>query len=269
MRSRSTLGLAAAAIGLSVTLAGCAVPGLASNAPDQRLEDRARTQAADLARSLSQGATDTIDDYARWADAKTQTGAVEVIGFEPFADAVHGEPFGLLRLRSTIDVGSGDPFVACFESEFDYWGVATEEFGDWDDDRAVAHDVPCPPDAARITPPVDTRPIEVVPDGAEAIVVDVLTTATPDATATDLLATLNARMPAPTGERETAFPANLAIVQGEIGFAMGDADDCLLVKRSAEGVTVLHVPQVLLQPGELGCSTSTALAPEEDLRSPH
>jgi hypothetical protein len=269
MRPRSRFSLAAIALAVSVASTGCATPGLASGSTEQRFEDRARTQAADLARSLYRGPTDTIDDYARWADAKTQTGAVEVIGFEPFPDAVHGEPFGLLRLRSTIDVGSGDPFIACFETEFDFWGVATAEFGDWDDDRAVAHDVPCPSDAARITPPVDTRPVKVIPDGAEAIVVDVLTTATPDATAADLLAAVNARMPVPTGERETAFPADLAIVDDEIGFAMGDADDCLLVKRDDEGVTVLHVPKILLQPGELGCNTSTALAPEDNLRSPH
>lgn len=267
MRNRTVGLIALAAL---FALAGCASPPGAA-AGDDELHDTARAQAADLARGLYRGPTDTIDDYARWADAKTSAGDVEVIGFEPYADAVHGEPFGLLRFRSSVDRGqNAEPYVACFETEFDFWGVATEEFGDWDDDGAVARDVPCPADAARIEPPVDTRPVKVVPDGTEALVVEVLTAAPPEATAAQLVAAVTERMPVPTGDREEAFPPDVAVVDGEIGFAMGDADDCLLVKRASDGaVTVLHVPRVRLQPGELGCTTSTALAPAENLRSPH
>src|SRR6478735_8541048 len=93
MRNRTVGLIALAAL---FALAGCASPPGAA-AGDDELQDTARAQAADLARGLYRGPTDTIDDYARWADAKTSTGDVEVIGFEPYADAVHGEPFGLLR----------------------------------------------------------------------------------------------------------------------------------------------------------------------------
>lgn len=50
---------------------------------------------------------------------------------------------------------------------------------------------------------------------------------------------------------------------------MGDGDDCLLVKRDVDGVQVLQVPKILLQPGELGCAAGTALQPGDQLRSPH
>ena len=120
--------------------------------------------------------------------------------------AVHGEPFGALQFRATVPRSQdGDPYVACFEVEFDFWGVATEEFGDWSNDKAVAHDIECPADAGRIPPPVDTRQVYVVPDGAEALVVEVLTNAPSTASAEDILAEVVERMPQPTGEREVAF----------------------------------------------------------------
>ncbi|MGC5221224.1 hypothetical protein ACPW96_01355 [Micromonospora sp. DT81.3] len=254
-------------------LAGCA-GGSASgsgSAADTKSHAAARTAVADVARGLYREGTDVIEDYARWADIDTQTsGGVELIGFEEYPDAVHGEPFGALQFRASVPrAQGGDPYVACFESEFDFWGVATERFGDWSNDTAVAHDIPCPPDAARIPPPVDTRPVYVVPDGAEALVVEVLTNASATASADDILAEVVERMPQPTGDREVAFEPRATVAGGDIGFAMGDGDDCLLVKRGADGVQVLHVPRILLQPGELGCSPDTALRPLEQLQSPH
>ena len=60
----------------------------------------------------------------------------------------------------------------------------------------------------------------------------------------------------------------LCVVDGDIGFAMGDGDDCLLVKRDVDGVQVLQVPKILLQPGELGCAAGTALQPGDQLGQP-
>ena len=76
-------------------------------------------------------------------------------------------------------------------------------------------------------------------------------------------------MPDPLGEREAPFEPQALVADGDIGFAMGDADDCLLVKRDSEGVKVLNVPDILLKPGELGCDPDTALRPGDQLRSPH
>ncbi|UNK71232.1 hypothetical protein [Microbacterium sp. H1-D42] len=249
-------------------LAGCAVTP--ADAYEAVLAARAQADAADFARDLYRGPTDTIDDYARWADEKLATHpSVELIGYEAYSGAVHGEPFGALQVRVMLG-GQVDPYTACFESKFDYWGVATEEFGDWEDDDAVALPVDCTSDAKPIPPPVDTRPVPVVPDGTEAVVVEVLGTAAPDASPADIVAAVKARMPEPTGDREVAFDPSAVVSEQQIGFAMGDVDDCLLVTRRASGeVEVLSVPRVLLQPGELGCRAETALLPADRLRSPH
>lgn len=263
----SRIAAMTASLGIAVTLTACANVG--TSVSDAEQHAAARAEAADVARGLYRGGTDTIDDYARWADTDTQGSSVELIGYEAYPGAVHGEPFGALRFRATVQFSqNGDPYVACFESEFDFWGVV-EGSGGWSDDAAVTHDIECPADAQRVPPPVDTRPIHVVPEGTEALVVEVLTNAPAAASADDIVAEVFERMPQPTGEREAAFEPRAATKNGEIGFAMGDADDCLLVKRGADGVEVLHVPKILLQPGELGCDPDTALQPSEQLRSPH
>ena len=250
------------------TLIGCA--GASVSVADELSQSTARKAVADVSRGLYHGPTDVIDDYARWADTDTEhSSVVELIGYEPYPTAVHGEPFGALLFRATVPgTRDGEPHVACFESEFDFWGVATE-LGELSNDTAVAHDIACPPDAERIPPPVDTRTVHVVPDGAEELVVDVLTNAPSTASADDIVAEVVERMPRPAGEREVAFDPGATVVDGDIGFAMGDADDCLLVKRDVDGVQVLNVPKILLRPGELGCIPPTALRPVDQLRSPH
>jgi hypothetical protein len=251
------------------TLTGCA--GAAVPASDAVSQVSARKAVADVSRGLYREATDVIDDYARWADTDTENSTVvELIGYEPYPGAIHGEPVGALQFRATIRPALNEELqVACFESQFDFWGVVTKAPGEWSDDTAVVHDIACPPDAERIPPPVDTRLVDVVPDGAEALVVEVLTNAPSAASADDILAEIVKRMPQPTGEREVAFDPEATVVDGEIGFAMGDGDDCLLVKRDVDGVQVLQVPKILLQPGELGCAAGTALQPSDQLRSPH
>ncbi|WP_448811722.1 hypothetical protein [Agromyces bauzanensis] len=257
---------AAGATGLVLT--GCASGP--SSPYDAESHAAARTAVADLSRGLYRHGTDVIDDYARWADADTRGVGVELIGYEGYPGAVHGEPFGALQFRAAVQLAQyGDPYVACFESEFDFWGVATENRADWDNDAAVARDIDCPPDAARIAPPVDMRTVYVVPEGTEALVVEVLTNAPVSASADDITAEVFERMPQPTGAREAPFEPDALVIDGEIGFAMGDANDCLLVKRDSEGVQVLNVPSILLKPGELGCDPDTALRPADQLRAPH
>nr|WP_274636482.1 hypothetical protein [Microbacterium bovistercoris] len=251
------------------SLTGCA-PTMSGR--DAALATQAHHEAADIARHLYRGPTDTIDDYARWADERLGgLASPQLIGYTAYPDATHAEPFGTLQLRVTIERYDGaNPYVACFESQFDYWGVVTDDHAHWDDDNAVAHSIDCPADAHPIDPPVDTRPVYVIPDGAEDVVVDVLTRATAEGSPDDTLAEVKKRMPQPTGDREVAFAASVAIGDHQIGFAMGDADDCLLaVRRPTGGVEVLHVPGVLLQPGELGCRAETALRPVDQLRAPH
>lgn len=267
-RRRRFAGLTLVLLAVPGALAGCAGPSVSPT--DVAAHTAARTAVADISRGLYRTGTDVIDDYARWADIDTRSSVVELIGYESYPGTAHGEPFGALQFRATVQpTRYADPYVACFESEFDYWGVATDEFGDWDDDMAVAHDIDCPAGAQRVPPPVDTRPVYVVPVGTEALVVEVLTNASAAASADDVLAEVMNRMPVPTGDREVAFEPAVTVADGGIGFAMGDADDCLLVRRDGDGVQVLHVPRILLQPGELGCSPTTALLPLDRLRPPH
>ena len=252
----------------ALALTGCANELAPSQ--DEASHTAARAAVADLSRGLYRSGTDVIDDYARWADEELQGAGVELIGYKEYPGAVHGDPFGALQFRATVTLAQyGEPYAACFESEFDFWGVATGEAGSRDDDAAVARDIDCPPGASRIPPPVDTRTVQVVPEGAETLVREVLTNAPPAASADDIVAQVLERLPPPQGEREELFEPRALVVDGDIGFAMGDADDCLLAKRDSEGVMVLDVPRILLQPGELGCNPGTALLPSEQLRSPH
>ena len=270
---RRTAYAAILAAALAAVLTGCMNEPLTRSPAEYHAV--ARTSVADLARGLDGHDTGIIDDYARWADAATRPyradGGVELIGFEAYEDAVNDEPFGALQFRVTVPPALYDdePYVACFESEFGFGGVATDEFGGWSDDAAVARDIDCPADARRIPPPVDTRPIMVVPEGTEALVVEILANAPEAASAERIVAEVTERMPQPTGDREFAFDAHAVVTGADIGFAMGVPDDCLLVKRSAGVVEVLNVPSILLEPGELGCRPETALLPDDLLRSPH
>ncbi|MFF2274570.1 hypothetical protein [Agromyces sp. NPDC058126] len=256
------------AVAAAVTvLSGCALIPAAIDADAHAF---ARGEVADVARGLyGEGTSTTIEHYARTADeALGQYSWPVLIGYEAYADAGEDEPIGRLQFRVVVpSEGYGtDDHIACFWSEFDMYGVVPDPTAS---DTAVAHDLDCPADAQQIEPPVDTDPVYVVPDGTEAVAVEVLTAAPPDATAEAIVAEVIERMPPPTGEYDVPFEPAAVVVDGEIGFAMGQGHDCLLVKRTAAGVEVVHAPAILLEPGELGCSPGTALLPPDQLQSPH
>lgn len=47
--------------------------------------------------------------------------------------------FKEIELAGTLEYARyGDLYVACFESEFGFWGAATEDRGSWDGDAVVA-----------------------------------------------------------------------------------------------------------------------------------
>ncbi|MFF2389563.1 hypothetical protein [Agromyces sp. NPDC058104] len=259
------LAVAAAVTGLS----GCALLPAAIDADAHAF---ARGEVAELSRGLyGEGSDTTIEHYAREADEALAEHAWPVlIGYEAYADAdaSAGGPVGRLEFRVVVpSEGYGaDDHVACFWSEFDLYGVVPDPTAS---DAAVAHDLDCPPDAQPIDPPVDTDPVFVVPEGTEALVVELLTAAPANATADDIVAEVTERMPRPTGPYDVAFEPAVVVVDGEIGFAMGSGHSCLLVKRTAAGVEVVHAPSILLEPGELGCRPETALLPDDQLQSPH
>ncbi|KRE30436.1 hypothetical protein ASG80_16915 [Agromyces sp. Soil535] len=255
------LALAACAAGLS----GCVfIPPVL----DAGAHEDARSEVADVARSLyGAGTATTIEDYARDADeALARNAYVHLIGYEAYANSRDDGAIGRLQFRAIMPRSVYDDYVACFWSEFDGMGVAASPISV---DAAVAHDFPCPPDAQNIEPPVDTSPVFVVPEGTEAVVIDVLSAAPADVTANDIVAEVTERMPQPTGPYQVAYVPAAIVVDGDIGFAIGQGGDCLLVKRTDAGVEVVHAPSILLEPGELGCRPDTALRPPEDLQAPH
>jgi hypothetical protein len=266
--------LASATLVVGVTgLSGCAAsdPFDPFDPIDLPAQASARAEVADAARLIyGEGGGATIEDYARSATEKlARSAAVQLIGYDAYEGAGPDEPLGRLEFRAFVHRTSlsDDPYVGCFWAEFDIYGVLP---GPDSDDAAIARGFDCPDDAAEIDPPVDTSPVYVVPEGTEAVVVEVLEAAPLDASAEAIVAEVIERMPEPTGAYDVPFEPAAVVVDGEIGFAMGAGRDCLLVKRTtAEGVAVVHAPSILLEPGELGCRPQTALLPEEDLRSPH
>ncbi|SIO00695.1 hypothetical protein [Agromyces cerinus] len=181
-----------------------------------------------------------------------------LVGIEPYDDASWQEPVGALVLGSRLTEASVDGAPQrdyCVRLEFDRWGLVD----------GGASPVDCPSPLAAVVPPADAR--AVIPEQAESVAIAVLA-ASADASAEEIAAAIAAQLPqAPDGP--PIAEVQVAREGDRIGLAMRDAHDCLLV-RSEDGVVErLYVPDILLQPGELGCSGETALLPDEAFRSPH
>ena len=256
-------------------LSGCAAsdPFDPFDPIDVPAQANAHAEVAEAARSIyGEGGGDgaTIEDYARSAHEQlARDASVQLIGYEAYEGAGPDEPLGRLEFRAFVHRTSlsDDPYVGCFWAEYDVYGVVA---GPGIGDAAIARGFDCPADAREIEPPVDTSPVYVVPEGTEALVVEVLGAAPVDASADAIVAEVVERMPPTTGPNDVVYEPAAVVVDGEIGFAMGQASDCLLVKRTtADGVVVVHAPSILLEPGELGCRPQTALLPPENLQSPH
>lgn len=152
-----------------------------------------------------------------------------------------------------------DPGPYCFRVTFDQYGKVGE-FGTADGIALVD----CPADLRAVEPPPRTDPI--VPPDARDVARAVLAEA-PDVRpgADGLAAQIVALLPAELDGRPVA-EATVTVDGTDIGVALGSADDCVLVARIDGAVTDVYPPPIYLEPGELGCTASTALA---DLRPPH
>ncbi|MFB6611108.1 hypothetical protein ACFCVO_12345 [Agromyces sp. NPDC056379] len=181
-----------------------------------------------------------------------------LVGIESYDDASWQEPVGALVLGSRLTEASveGAPQRDyCISLEFDRWGFVD----------GGASTVDCSSPLVAVAPPADAR--AVIPEQAESVAIAVLA-ASAAAPADEIAAAVAAQLPQepdgpPIAEVQVARDGD------RVGLAMRDAHDCLLV-RSENGVAErLYVPDVLLQPGELGCGAETALMPDEAFRSPH
>lgn len=181
--------------------------------------------------------------------------------------------FGHLTFAATLDdpvdtqsgglfappASAWDPGPYCFRVTFDAYGKVGE-FGTADGIALVS----CPDALRAVEPPPRTDPI--VPPDARDVAHAVLAEA-PDSRpdADDLAAQIDALLPAEVDGRPVVEPT-VTVDGADIGIALGSIDDCVLVARIDGAVTDVYPPSVYLQPGELGCTASTALA---DLRPPH
>jgi hypothetical protein len=254
---------------LALALAGCAAT---SSTPESPEEATAQQQVANLARTISAERPDDIDGWARAAVAEADSptsgefSGVQLIGIDELQSESVAEPFGSLDFRVSAPASTEEQF--CFRVVFDYYG----KVGEWSTSEGVdAFD--CPDDAQVVVPPVDTRIVEVVAANTREVIHAVLLqraqTALP-AGEDDIAAAIAARLEPPTGEYTAAAPPYVLVEPGgRVGVAVGSASDCVLVKGDGAAVEDLYVPSVLLQPGELGCAPSTALADPELLRPPH
>jgi hypothetical protein len=261
-------------VGASLMLVACSSAGAAH---DRRGADT----VAELARAISDERPDDINGFAREAALRGEGGAgsnshdARLIGIEPFEPDTINDPLGRLTFAVEIDlhpVTRDDPatLTNCFQVEFDYYGYTGDRGLAGADDPAIVG-VDCPADPVTVVPPPDTSEHPVVPDNAEAVIMDVLSALPADVPpdADQVTESIRSRLDLPTGEFEVLADVGVQVEGADVGVAMGDTDSCVLFLRSDGVVEQLHVPRVLLQPGEYGCRPSTALVDADQLRSPH
>lgn len=280
-RGAAVLLAAAVLAGSSGCVGGTAGTGGGDAAPAVTAEqDSARERVADLARAIGGERPSDIQGYARAAVAEVSVNAdaIELIGIDDQQSLDVSKPFGSLDLRVPVDAqdaASGaqgetteQPAAYCFRVVFDYYG----KVGEWATTDGV-ESIDCPPGAAPVTPEPDTSIRYVLAVNARESAREVLLAAIQSGrlpSESDVVAEISGLLEQPESELERAAPPQVLIDDAErIGVAMGDADGCVLVKSENGRVLDVRPAPVLLQPGELGCSPSTALADPETLRPPH
>ena len=252
-------------------LAGCA-PGAAS-----AQGSRASQMVGEVVTSVSGDRSRDINGFARSAAASIDgdgsvRGRVDLVAIEESEPASLGDPFGTLTFRVQLPEDDSGytlerAFDACFTVEFDYYGVSDERI--WESSSYLREQA-CPADVAVLVPPIDTSIRYVVAANAEAAAMGVLSDETAAVEDADgITARILALLEVSAGGYEQVAPPTVIVDDGDVGVAMGAADDCVLVSR-VDGVVSRVMPApILLQPGELGCQPGTALIDPAQLRSPH
>ena len=257
--------IATAAVAL-LALTGCAQ---LVDAAENRARDDARARVEQLVSDIAYDRNDDIDFAARGAvKAAGENSLVQLVGITPAEPAVLGDSFGTLEFRvpevEVVDnqgvVTTAGPF--CFRVGFNYYGA----------DEGAPEQFDCPADAAVVTPPPDTTVYPTLAENAREAARDVLTEIAASGevpAAEEIAARIHAKLLPPTSALQSLAEPQVAEVDGRIGVSMQDAGDCVLVSLVDGAVADVYPPAVLLQPGELGCSPTTAVADPEQLQSPH
>lgn len=186
-------------------------------------------------------------------------GTIELIGVEEDSAEFDGDDFGAVQLRVLFAEPQDSPYLfqddeqlppVCFRVTWNrYYDTGTKR-------------IDCPPSAQRIEPPVNTSTVFVIPadagDVAQVVLRELPAVPPP---AAEIAAMLDARVTAPTGELEQAYPADVAIDGENVGVAFGLHTECQMYVRVDGEVGLGYVRWTSLQEGEGGCHGSTALNP--------
>lgn len=231
-------------LGPVAIVAGCSGTG-ATDPPGNAETDRIARVVAD---AISYPRQDDAEGLARAALATGagEDGRLTVIAAEDLEAGELTDPLAQLVFRihlvsSEPSFGTEPPITACYDAQFNHYGIIDEPRRANCPSGDVEPVVPPPP------PPTPTLPTDA--DARLRTALDGLS----DTQRTDpdvVLATVEALA-------LTDIPPEVAPGRGAIGVAMRSGDDCLLA-RVAGQVEVWTPHGVYLEPGEVGCDAGAA-----------
>lgn len=249
-----------------ILLTGCAGPGT----------DATREAVHLGVRAIPVTTSDDMDDFAIAASRVNRGGTL--IDVEVVEGAERGDVIGVLHYQIAVPraefmgAQTGEQRYACYSVDFDFWGPR----GDFSHDNYL-HEYPCPAEG-----PIPAIDLET-DIGKETRIVPASNAA--DA-AIEVLQQLPGEPgdPAPIGEAIAALfapsastswlpvenaPPRVVVNGNDVGVAIGDENECVLVARVGGVTEQKAIAPVKLQPGELGCAPESALASDEARSSPH
>ncbi|RWZ55105.1 hypothetical protein ELQ92_15910 [Labedella populi] len=263
-----TIGSIAATAAVSVLLlAGCSAgPGT----------DGTREAVHLGVRAIPVTTSDDMDDFALAASRVNRGGTL--IDVDVVEGAKRGDVIGTLYYQVGVPraefmgAATGEQLYACYSVEFDFWGPR----GDFNH-YSYLHEYPCPTEGA--IPAIDletdygkeTR-ILPAPNAADAAI-EVLQQLPTEPGDPALIGGAIAALFDASGSTswlpvENA-PPRVVVNGGDVGVAMGDENECVLVARVGGVTEQKSIAPVKLRPGELGCAPESALASDEARSSPH
>jgi hypothetical protein len=256
---RARCGAMGALMGAAMLLGSCAGRSPAATGPAAEADRIVQV----VATAIGYPRQGTAAGLARAALATNagRDGRLSVLAAEDLAAGDPSEPFARLVFLVRVDGStagdpSADPFVACYEADFNYYGAVDEP-----------REMDCPPPDPDWSVPPAPQPDPTLPPDVPTRLQAALE-ALPAADRAD-----PASVHAAVGQLAPA-PASIEVVAGDggaapgaVGVAIRLGEDCVLA-RVASAVEVWIPPRISLEPGEIGCDAHAAAAGQAQ-RSPH
>lgn len=230
---------------------------LASCSPGNAQTDKVATTVADAISSPRQGSADGL---VRAALGATENQDFTVLEAEDLDADKIDDPLARLVFRVHLPATlsgfiSADPVTACYEAEFNYYGVIGSP------DR-----IRCPAGArAIVPPPIAPKPKIVIPQGFDSTLAELLAALPPRPSEEYVMAQVTEGLPVPAINPESGLQdlppvVETAVIGADVGVSLREPDtrDCLLGTRLGGQVKVGRPSRVQLQPGELSCDPQTA-----------